>query len=515
MKSILFIIIISITSWTHLAASLDTCYQIVEVVEGVDFEIGVSLLIDLDEQTISFNDDAFTLSDTDTYQTGNKQSLITHLDCIYDFDRFDDVGIFTASTLRVESLGMIRVVTHHLSEIAYVITQDGVYIGVPCPGVSNDCISPRYRQAELADVDYTLTAIPQGAEFTISPPQFDLVSEQVLVQDAYNILTVDEHEFERVTEQRVKTYTNICPQYDAVYSEIEEEVLVKDSYSVLTVVPARFELVLEEVLASSAYIDVAVISVADWSQPYLLEATPSYIHYSWLSDQDCSSHNPYDCVEVLAEQVPTESLEVSEPSTWTCNSESDWSHDVLLISDVQATYRTRSYFRLQSPATTTAITIPAETKLRTYIAIDNLSEIPDTCIQIAYEIDTSYRLAVPATALSQDVPAQYKTRQYLRLIVDGQYAFDLPQSFCTAEFDGQRIISPASMTFGPHLCDVTDILRQEAISLSLFEAGDLEVLSTPYASGLFWESLFDFQSGSDEWDIGPLNAAQAQFLDRP
>ena len=514
MKHPFILVLVLLLTTLRLTASLDTCYQVVEVIEGGVFEIAMTLSVNINESTFSSSESTYPISNYVSFQSGNKQSLINNFDCLYDFDRFEDIGIFAASILEVEELGRVLIVTHHQSEVAYLIIEQGVYLIIPCPE-SNDCISQRYKQAELADVNFSVTAIPQGSEFTISPAVFDLITEEVIVHEAFNILTVIEHEFELVTEQRAKTFTNICPDYDAIYTEVNEQVLVKESYSVLTVNPAEFELVMEEVLASEAHRNVELVSLNESSQSYPIETSPEYLHFTWLADSICLSHYPYDCVEVIAEEVPSQIFDVSKPSTWDCNSVNDWSDDVLLITNVDATYRTRSYFKLKIPALAESVEVPAVYKTRTYTAIENLSELPDSCIQIAYEIDTFHRVFSPATTTSQSIPPAYKTRQYRKLVKDGEYSFDLPQSFCSLSFTGQLMVNPEEIIYDDYLCELADIQRQEAIKLSLFEAGDLDDLFTPYSSGLFWESLFDFQSGSDDWDIGPLNEAQAQFLDRP
>ena len=515
MKGTLHLILLLLLSSTQLTASLDTCYQVVEVVESNgSLDVDDRIALDRVEMTVTIDDEPFTWSDTETYQTGDRESLILHFDCLYPFDRFEERGIFTASTLTVASLGQVIICTHHQSEIAYLIIDGRVYLVVACER-DDECISPRYHQPIVPYVDYTLTAVPQGAEFEVSPPIIELVSEQVLVQEASSILTIVDHVYELVTEQRAKLYTNLCPDVEAIPMVVEQEVLVREGSSQLMIHPAEFELVTEEVLETAAYTDVERVTVPNWDESYHLSLVPEYFSYDWIGQPSCLSDNPYDCVEVYTSQSPEQVQEISNPAEWDCGQAIDYSEQMLLVTEVPATYSRRSYFKLKVPTTTSTTPIPSETKTWTYTTFENLSTIPDSCIQITYETDTLYRLAAPVTTTYQEIPAVYQTRQYLRTIQDGTYALDLPQTFCEFNFNGQRMIQPAMTTYESYLCAITDVERQEAIKLSLHQVGALADLSFAYGSAEFWIALFNFQNRRDDWDIGPLTEYQAQFLDRP
>lgn len=502
----------------QLSASLDSCYQVVEVVNGSEFLVDDILSFDFDNPTLEVNEILFAISEISTYQTGHKEALVHHFDCLYPFDYFEERGIFSASVLDVNfgdnSLEQMIIATHHQSDLAYVIIGAEVYLAIPCTK-TNECIGPRYRQPVIANVDYTLGAVPQGVDIEISPVIRELVTEQVLVQDAYSIVTVVDHEYELITEQRPLLYVNLCPDFEAIPLEVEEEVLVREASSQLTVISAEFELVTEEVLENDAYLDVEIVTVSNWDQPYQLEILPEYFSYDWIGQPSCLSQNPYDCVEVFTTQYPKQIQVVDNPSEWNCGEAIDYSESMLLESDVHATYSRRSYFKLKWPATTMSTDIPAQTKTRKYTTFENLNTIPDTCIQITYETDTLYRLTKPVTTQSQEVPAIYQTRTYLKTVQDGSFELNSTQAICEFNFQGQRLISPAMTTYDPYLCEITDVERQEAIKLSLNQGGALDDLSFAYGSGEFWISLFDFQSYRDNWDIGPLNEAQAEFLDRP
>ena len=509
------VIFLLLLATSNLMASLDSCYQVVEVISGTGLAGGDSVTFDFENSTAWVNGTTLNLNDVETYQTGNKKSLINHFDCIYSFDRFEDLGIFTASTMELESIGQLIVVTHHESNEAYLMIGSGVFLVVTC-GESSDCITPRYRQAIVADVDYSLVAIPEGAEYSITPPILETVTEQVLVQDAYSIGTVIPAQFETISEQRASVYTNICPEYNAIPIQIEEEVLVKEGYSTLRINPAEFELVTEQVLASDGYIDVEILSIDDLTEQYAIETHQEYNRYSWQSiGFTCLSNSPYDCVEVLTEQVPGQNATIEHPSTWNCSEDIDWSDEVLLVSEISATYLLRSLFRLRVPWTTESTEFPTETKIRTYSGIENINEIPDTCIQITYEEDTYLRLAYPATTMSQEVPAIYESRQYVKQVINGTYEIDQQQTTCNLTLEGNKVVKPAEINYAEYLCMIDDVERQEAIKQSLHSLGILSSINVPFASGDFWLGLFDFQSGRDKWDIGPMTESQAQFLDRP
>lgn len=515
MKQTIFLFLFSLLSLTQLQASLDTCYQIVEVVSNTSsLELDQQITLDFNASSFMVSDESYALTNIENYKTGSKKSIILYYDCLYPFDRFEETGIFTASTLIVDGLGEVIVCTHHQSDIAYLIVNGESYLVVPC-GIEDSCISPRYVQPILATVDYTLVAISQGEEYSISPPMFELVTEQHLMQDAHSILTTVDPVFELVTEQRVDLYTNLCPDIETIPMVVQEEVLVQESSNVLTVYPAEFEIVTEEVLETYYHTNVELVSVPNWSQTQQVSIVPEYFSYNWIGQPTCLSQNPYDCVEVYTSQSNEQFEEIDPPTEWNCDQDVEFGEEMILVSEVPSTYSKRSYFKLTKPATTESTQIPAETKVRTYTTFENLEEIPDSCIQITYITDTLYRLMTPATTISQEVPAVYETRQYLRVIQDGTYEVETPQNQCQLEFQGQQLIRPAQTYFEDYLCEITDIARQEAIKLTLYQAGNLDDLNVEYGSGEFWIALFDFQVRRNNWDIGPLTESQAAFLDRP
>jgi outer membrane protein OmpA-like peptidoglycan-associated protein len=206
------------------------------------------------------------------------------------------------------------------------------------------------------------------------------------------------------------------------------------------------------------------------------------------ADAACLSANPDDCLVWCLVEIPasyrtvTKSIRVGCEEGWTDNGD-----DCTMITEVPAAYKTRSYQKLVSPATTEVTEVPAQYTTRSYRKLVSPSTFEKTEVPAAYKTRSYQKLVSPATTEVIDVPAQYETRSYKKLVSPATTEVtDIPAKYTTRSY--KKLISPASTIS-------TDVAAVYASRSFKQLTKDAEAVTVPCGKSSILEGI-NFESGS-------------------
>ncbi len=491
-----------------MSYALDECYQLFELSDTDEIILGEQIIIDQSNNLVDIADDNFNILSIEVRKFGDLESVIRFFDCNVSFDQFDQRGIFTLYILGLGEGEDLQILTFDDSSMTYIVQGGNISTAIPC---TTECVSQFYHNPTIESITAELLVFDSNANVTISDPVFELVSEQVLVRDGYSTVRIIPAQFETVTELVVESYTNICPDYQAEYIQVEEQYLKKESYSILTITPTNMQLYKEEILVSEGYTRYQLETAAS-TEDFIVEIVPDYTRLDWDLKPNCQSQYPYDCLDHFKVSQAKEFMNLGQPSTWGCPDDGQITY--LTKEVVPTSYGIRPYMRLVWPSSTESEIVPTEYITRTYTDIVNRDSIPEECIEIAYATISHQRLASPATSTLENVPALYKTRSYLKLVSDGSATYSEANILCDYSYDREIVIQPFEESLDSFYCDELT-LKQQMDIIDCLE--DIEYIDgqVTFGSGEFWNAMFHLLSDWDEFFIGPFTGGIIQYFEKP
>ncbi len=205
------------------------------------------------------------------------------------------------------------------------------------------------------------------------PAKYETVTEQVLKKEASTRLQVVPATYETVTEQvEVKPATYRSETIPAEYETVTEQVLAKDASTRIERVPASYETVTETIETSPAS--------TKWVKK--------------KADRNCLSADPNDCLVWCLVEVPAQYRTVTKRVRQGCAAGyTDNGDDCTKTVDIPAEYKTRTWRKLKTAATTRQIEVPAE-----------------------YKTISRQVVKTPATTTSVEIPAEYTTRSIQKMV---------------------------------------------------------------------------------------------------
>ncbi len=364
-----------------------------------------------------------------------------------------------------------------------------------------------YERSQENATDFEYVDISEiDGDFQITKEAiFETVTEQVLVSDAYSILTIVPSGFE-VEYHTYYNETSTCA--DAIIEEVILDFVIKENHTALEVNDAEFDVVTELRLDVHAYSGPGfykreVINLDTLKNVFIVQLEIESLK------EDCYNLNFINCsnyIEIKDSIAETSDLGLGyEPCNAPFKSAGEYCYheDV----DVPATYKQRSYTKLIMPASTSSQNVNAEYTTLTVTRVVNKDELEESCIDVSYDSIAYEKLVNPATVEVQEVPAEYAT-------VESKLIKEYPE-FVAVESDEEAIIvmteEVESITkIDNHLklqtVDLTcihDAIRSELIALA-YANSDISILSKEY-----FQAIIDFQQDHDI----PIGAIDENLLE--
>jgi hypothetical protein len=186
------------------------------------------------------------------------------------------------------------------------------------------------------------------------------------------------------------------------------------------------------------------------------------------ADKNCLSANPDDCLVWCLVETPAQFKTVTKKIArgcadgYTADSNGGCSRTIDIpaeyetrtyerpvtvapqASSVDAVYKTVSYRKIATPASTTSREVPAQYTTRTYSQLATPARVVSTEVPAQYETRSYQRLVSAARTEVTEVPAEYITRTYSSLVADA-VAADAPAQAAQYETRTfERLVQDAS-----------------------------------------------------------------------
>lgn len=179
-----------------------------------------------------------------------------------------------------------------------------------------------------------------------------------------------------------------------MYETVTEQVLAKEASSRIERMPAKYETITEQIEVSPAS--------TKWVKK--------------KADKNCLSANPEDCLVWCLVEVPASYRTLTKTQRVGCDEGyTDTGDDCTRVIEIPATYTTRTYEKLVTPATTRLTEVPAKYETRTYQKLVSSPQATTTEVPAVYTTRSFQKVATPASTEVVEVPAKYETRSYQKL----------------------------------------------------------------------------------------------------
>lgn len=326
------------------------------------------------------------------------------------------------------------------------------------------------------------------------PAEFGSYTEQVLVHDAYNGYNIKQATYDTIPFGFVIKENSNCPG-DTNYVYVEDSIMIKSAFDSLVVIPPVFEIVTEQVLEkeSYAFYNVRERELIDSSLEVIL--LPEYSILVWDTIPNCISDEPSDCLSFDTVVIAESKIEINAILASDCtNSETACGAYCLKFVEVPATYRTREYTKLVTPAIIETIIVPAEYYY--YTRQELADNVPDSCIYYTLDTVSLEQFVEPAIIETIEIPAEYSTRVFEKVETPAFFEKEILQTF-NGSIDGYSLEQSLETEEQFYICEqfLDEDLRQKIVN----RLNQLWYLNetTEFGTSLFWQAVFNFQLEHD------------------
>ena len=275
-----------------------------------------------------------------------------------------------------------------------------------------------------------------SSRISIVPAEYETITEQVLDKEAYTVLSVVPAEYETVTEQ----------------------VLSKEAYSTLSTAPAQYETITEQVLTQEAGTRIERVAAQYETVTERIQTAAASTRWEKRkADRNCLSANPDDCLVWCLVEVPAQYRNITKQVRKACGPGYTASgDDCIRTIEVPATYGTKSYQKLVTPASSNKTDIPAKYTTRTYRKLVSPARTVAKEMPATYKTYSYQKLVKPASTVTQEIPARYETVSHQKLVTPATTTVqEIPAQYATRSY--QKLVSPAAATIAP--CGKSSVLN--------------------------------------------------------
>lgn len=443
-------------------------------------------------------------------QFQEKTIMRAFFNCAYDFERYEDTGQFLAIPIQMASGQINYLVGDAGSAYYYLIYKGYDYLMMNCEG-EDACQADYFKQAKFDTSQITIKLEPDLPTVEIDSAEFETITEQILVQDARTELVIKPPVF--VNQEHIY-YTGdslVCLGEPFTQQLISDSVLIHDAYQIYTVIPAVYETVSEQVLVKEAHtlIDTFYVNSFDTTITEIL--LPQHTSYIWPDNlEPCQSLNPFDCIEMDSILVDSVAVTLNIETTEPCPDDYiSCGRLCFSFTVAPSSYEVITREILVEPSVVSSETVPAVYHHFVRKDITISSNTPDSCLVQVYDTINQVILDVPALINTIEIPALYSTRSFERLASDLQYnktvvSFDT--TFTKIDFD-----QVPAQGLNPIICE--PILIEPLKALIIEKLIEFEYLSEPvtFGSEIFWDAIFRVQQ-DNHLRIGGLDRITLHML---
>lgn len=274
---------------------------------------------------------------------------------------------------------------------------------------------------EFVAIDYVRFQDISGDLTNIIPAKYENVTELVLVQSAYDSI------FEIPAEFIIDTL--VFDNENSNCLEAEHEIITNtflaNGVPNINITQATLEEVTEQVLVTAAY------QGYDYYKRELIsiDTTSTLISREILlqsSGLPCNSINIFDCIDHSI-SLDTVSSKITLDSIYeTCRTgyQPAGVYCAKLEHNVPATYTTRKYIRLISPAKSTLNSDSIYYKTISLNRISNKDDLPAACIELTYDTFYVKSLVTPPSVKVIQIPVEHEVREWERLISSATFDYE-------------------------------------------------------------------------------------------
>lgn len=480
------------------AQSAFECFTIGEGFQNHPFiDEGTEVYLSFDKILIGDNDES--VEKRQKFFKEYRESIITFFDCQYAFEALPHFGDMKVIHYEVDDEESIYFIREDLLEKYYLIFQGFPFELHKCEHILNDlCLDNYYYNPSFVQLIDSFRLTADTTEIHIEEAEFEWVTEQVLTKDAFNILQVQDAQFDTLEQIILVEQKVICPDIEAEFETINDSIIKKDAFATLITFPPIFELATEQFLAKSAYSGYDTLTLELKLEENELMIKEAYENWTWnIIDSTCIDDSPNDCLIFESVSFDKESLFATSLSyTSACpdgyNQEGNLCYKVALVPEE---YQSRNVLLLDKPAhVKERLFDPAFHNFQTTL-ITNIDEIDASCIEAVYDTIKYYKLLAPATVSSQEFGAQYGTIERIVLIDNLRISIShIPGQY--EKFDRWKKLEGLDIRNNASLCDpfLTEELKEKIlIRMRYLGLIDDEIF---FGSALFWNAVCLFQLDS-------------------
>ncbi len=477
------------------AQSAYECFNIGEGFQNHPFiDEGTEVYFSLDKILVGNNERA--IQKRQKFYKEYRENIVTFFDCQHSFEALPHFGDMKVIHYVAEADESIYFIREDLLKKYYLVFQGFAFELHPCEQSPNDlCLDEYYYNPTFVQVQDSFRLTPDTTEIFIEEPEFEVVTEQVLTKSAFNILQIQDAQFDTIEQIILIEQKVNCPDTEANFETVHDSIIKMDAHNALIAFPPTFEIATEQYLAKSAYTYYDTLNLELELAKNEIVFKEAYENWTWnIIDSSCINPSPNDCLLFEVDSFAKESIYVNSLNyTSSCPNEYTQQGSLCYKTAlVPGEYQTRNVLLLDKPAYVMERSFDAMYHKFQTTLITNIDEIDASCIEEVYDTIQYFKLNIPASVSSQEFGAQYETIERITLVDNlrisvshspGHYEKYSPWK----KIDNLRIRQNSAFC-APFL---TESMKEKIIErMRIFGLIDDE---TTFGSALFWNAACSYQ----------------------
>jgi len=291
----------------------------------------------------------------------------------------------------------------------YVYVDDGLYRFFNNPIFTEENVVHLVLTEEEEEiVKFAHNADTNALVYFVEEPEFEIITEQVLVKDTYTILEEKPNEY---VQEFATIYSELSNCENAIFDTIYEQILVKEGGIRFDIFPAVLETVTEQSLVQNKYEGEGFYERIPQDSMVISQRSSHIKMNGFDIAAGCSRFDFYGCVNFDFETVPSKDTIVYSvfekcADGFTSAGKYCYSNS----GEVPWVFEYREYEKLVIPTTATQVELPNEYGTVASVRIVNKHELDSECIEVRYDSIPYQKLIMPATTIATTVPSEYGTR---------------------------------------------------------------------------------------------------------
>ena len=477
------------------AQSAYECYTIVDGFQSNPFiDEGNEVYISMDKLLI--NDEELPIKTRSKFFKDYRENVATFFNCLHEFEGLPHHGDIKVIEYLIEDGAIVYFIREDLLEKYYLVYEGFAYELNHCLSAHSDiCIDEYYYNPTFIKVQDSFRITMDTTSILIQEAQFETVTEQVLIKDAFNIINVQDPKFDTINQIILIEQQVTCPNTAAIFETFIESIKVIDAHDIQIPFPPTFEIFTEQYQVKAAYSGLDTLSLDVEFGEHELVIKEAYKNWKWkLIDSSLIKDSPNSCLFFETEAFDKESIfKNSLIYTNSCpegyDQEGNLCYEVELVP---AEYQTRSLLLLNEPAYTMQRIFDAQYHKYEKTIISNIDDIDSSCIEEIFDTVQYLKLKLPSVVNSLSFDAKYGTIER-QILTDNLRISINPKLGQYQHYERWEKTNAHTVRLKTALCDpfLTETMKEKIInrmnSMSLI---DNDVV---FGSSLFWDAVCLYQ----------------------